>query len=71
MGENNSNLNLKLYYLPETVTFLSAQVTVLSSFFQVFIILWMHNFGSSCTFDDLMEKGQKRALTSLAEVDRL
>ena len=31
--------------LPETSPFLFAQMTVLSSFFQMFIVLGMHNFG--------------------------
>ena len=30
--------------LPETSPFLSAQMAVLSSFFQMFIVLGMHNF---------------------------
>ena len=31
--------------LPETSLFLSAQMAVLSSFFQMFIVLGMYNFG--------------------------
>ena len=31
--------------LPKTSPFLSGQMTKLSIFFQVFIVLWMYNFG--------------------------
>ena len=46
-GATKQNLLLfeTLWNLPESRPFLSAQMAVLSSFFQVFIVLGMYNFG--------------------------
>ena len=31
--------------LPETSPFFSAQMALMSTFFQMYIVLWMYNFG--------------------------
>ena len=38
-------------YLPETSPFLSAQIALVSTFFQMFIVLGMYNFGGTTNWE--------------------
>ena len=55
-------LKYKVCILPETSPFLSAQIVVLSSFFQMFIVLGMYNF--EITLDKLKRnlKNEKKSM---------